>query len=91
MTKAPESPKVENLPTHRQYSGPSSLQVTTPKLTLWWSYNTVVAFETNAGLVVRENEWSTTTGKHLRSIDVGDKKSRIPGPEFEAKLRKALA
>ncbi len=79
-----------NLPTHRQYAGPSSLQVIMPDLTLWWSYDTVVAFETKAGLVVRENDWSTTTGKHLNAIDFEAKKFRIPSPEFEAKLRKAL-
>ena len=35
----------------------------------YFSYNTLVAFRSNkTGLVVIENYWSTTTGKHLNWI-----------------------
>lgn len=61
-------------------------------LTLYFSYRTVVAFRTSeTGLVVSENVWSTTTGRHLNEIDDGDKKSRLPHAEFEQRLNEVLA
>jgi len=36
----------------------------------------------NGVLIVSENVWSRTTGKHLTQIDGGDKKSRIPHDQF---------
>lgn len=51
-------------------------------LTLYYSYRTLVAYETPEGkLVISQNVWGVTTGKHLNIID-GDKKKRIPHPEF---------
>jgi hypothetical protein len=50
----------------------------------WFSYKTLVAFKPFDGpRVVRQNDWSTTTGKHLNAIDDGDKKSRVDGATFE--------
>ena len=38
----------------------------------FFSYETLVAFHhTNSGLVVRENIWGNTTGRHLNDIDGG--------------------
>ena len=58
-----------------------------PGFKVWFSYDTVVALETKKyGLVVRENDWSNTTGRHLNLIDGGDKaakKDRLPSAEFE--------
>ena len=52
--------------------------------TYWFSYRTLIAFKSVDGpKVVRQNEWSTTTGKHLNAIDGGDKKSRLNRVEFE--------
>ena len=42
----------------------------------YFSYDTLVAFHhTNSGLVVRENIWGNTTGRHLNDIDGGAKDS----------------
>lgn len=55
--------------------------------TVWFSYKTPIAFhKPGHGTVVRENDWSTTTGRHLNYIDNGDKASRIPGADFERLL-----
>lgn len=55
-------------------------------VTLWFSYETVVAFShprVDAGRrKVCENMWSTTTGRHLNEIDGGDKKSRLKRDDF---------
>lgn len=64
-------------------------------LTIYFSYNTVVAFrgyvsEEKRGLFVRKNTFSNTTGKHLNAIDGGNKKDRLNSEEFERLFAKAL-
>ena len=60
-------------------------------LDLYFSYETIVAFRApDTGLVVSENIWSPTTGKHLNWLDDGDKKGRTPHNEFEDKLQTLL-
>ena len=60
-------------------------------LTLWFSYNTVIAFKTNGHLPrVIQNYWSTTTGRHLNCIDGGNKKERLDAETFETELKEAL-
>ena len=50
-----------------------------------------VAFRTfETGLVVRENDWGLTTGKHLNAIDGGEKSKRVSGDVFEKMLAKHL-
>lgn len=57
-------------------------------VTLWYSYQTVVAFMTPyQSRVVSQNEWGCTTGKHLNWIDGGAKKSRIPHAELASMLK----
>jgi hypothetical protein len=57
-------------------------------VTVYFSYETPVAFEAPGhGLVVRENDWGPTTGKHLNWIDGGNHKLRLPGSEFEKQLQ----
>ena len=59
-------------------------------LEIWFSYKTPIAFRAPGyGLVIRENEWSTTTGKHLNAVS-SDKSKRITGIDFEAKLEECL-
>lgn len=71
--------------------GVNSLRVTFPyKLTLYYSYKTIIAFMGSHGLKVRQNDWSTTTGKHLNWIDGGKKELRLKGEEFESLLIKEL-
>lgn len=86
-----------NLPTFRNYGNYSSdnyrahsLKFTVGNLTVYFSYETPVAFwYPSTGIVIRENDWGTTTGKHLNWID-SDKSKRISGEEFEKKLNKVL-
>ena len=67
--------------------GAHTLQFFTSKATYWFSYDTLVAFKPLGGpLIVRENVWGTTTGKHLNWIDDGDKKSRVDAEEFNRLL-----
>lgn len=90
---------IYELPSFRNYGqyssdnyGVNSLQFDIPAigLTIWYSYNTPVAFKTTRmGFVIRKNDWSKTTGKHLNWIDA-DKSKRIDGTEFEKKLEEAL-
>lgn len=50
----------------------------------WFSYQTLIAFRPiGQDLFIRENEWSTTTGKHLNAID-SDKKKRLSRETFKA-------
>jgi len=87
-----------NLPsinTYGKYSsgnyGSHALRVDFDRLTLWYSYKTIVAFRGgDYPLTVRENSWGPTTGKHLNAIDGGEKSSRLPGEEFERRLGETL-
>lgn len=69
--------------------GAHSLLVTMGPLRVWYSYRTPVAFSWMgpAPMVVHQNVWGTTTGKHLNMIDGGDKearKQRVDGEHFQA-------
>lgn len=56
------------------------------KGTFYFSYETCIAFRTpDYGLIIRENDWGPTTGKHLNYIDP-DKSIRISGEDFETML-----
>lgn len=69
--------------------GAHTIAVSVGRLTLFFSYNTVVAFKDGFNFVISENVWSRTTGKHLNWID-DDKSQRIPHFEFEKKLEEVL-
>jgi len=57
---------------------------------LYYSYQTIVAFyDPEFGLVVSENCWKTTTGKHLNAIEP-NKKLRLARTEFEKQLQLML-
>ncbi len=69
-------------------NGVHSLAFQLGAVTVYFSYETPVAFEAPGhGLVVRENDWGPTTGKHLNWIDGGNHKLRLPGSEFEKQLQ----
>ncbi len=54
--------------------------------TYYFSYQTVVAvFVSGHGLIIRENDWGQTTGKHLNWIDT-DKSKRLPSSVFISEL-----
>ena len=88
---------MQGLPTIRSYGdyassnyGAHSLEVSVGALTVYFSYETPIAFETpQDGLVCSQNDWSTTTGKHLNWIQA-DKSRRLPREQFEAAFQTAL-
>jgi hypothetical protein len=66
------------------------IDVQVGSLTLNFSYQTVVAFNSPfSGFVISENIWSTTTGRHLNEIHP-DKSLRIPNDVFKRKLAETL-
>ncbi len=68
----------------------SSRVVSIGNLDLYFSYKTVIAFRDNTtGLIIRQNSWRATTGKHLNAINP-DHSIRISSEEFEKKLNKVL-
>ena len=59
-------------------------------LRLYFSYNTVIAFQdSDTPLTVLVNCWSNTTGKHLNKLQP-DKSKRLNKTEFEQKLNQIL-
>lgn len=75
--------------------GANSIAIRMGTRTVYYSYNTVVAFRgTNSKGkdfdCVSQNRWGTTTGKHLNWIDGGDKKSRLDKEEFDKQLQEFL-
>jgi len=89
---------LNGLPSFKSYGHYSSdnygahcLVFASPKIDIYFSYDTPVAFHlAGQSVVVRENDWAQTTGKHLNWIDGGDKASRISGEEFEKRLAKLV-
>lgn len=70
--------------------GAHTLKVYVGGLTVYFSYHTPVAFRSaQHGLVVSENMWGPTTGKHLNWIDGGEKSRRLPREQFEKMLAEA--
>lgn len=75
MTVCPNPPALYHL-------SPNFARLEICELRLWFSYQTLIAFQlAGQSLVIRENEWSTTTGRHLNAINA-DTKIRISSPEF---------
>ena len=87
-----------NTPSFQSYGNYSSdnygahtLQFFMPGMTIWFSYQTVVAFWTpDTGKVISENVWGVTTGKHLNWID-RDHSKRLPYDQFTALLEQVSA
>lgn len=83
--------KIHEMPSIRPYGNYSSdnygahaLMVNIGPVTIWFSYQTPIAFcAPNCPRIVRDNSWGPTTGKHLNWIDGGDKKSRVSSERFE--------
>jgi hypothetical protein len=70
------TPRNEN-PHVAPFDGPNSTRVETGFATLWFSYQTLVAFWVRGyEPVVHTNAWSTTTGRHLNAIDGGGPEAR---------------
>jgi len=98
--KTVETKKIEmpSISSYGNYSssnyGAHCLRVEVAGVTVWFSYTTPVAFRgKEGGTVVRKNDWSTTTGKHLNLIDGGSpasKKERVSGEDFEKAFAVAM-
>lgn len=85
-------PKIKN---YGKYSsdnyGSHSLMVTVGNATVFFSYQTPVAFQIGGNpMVVSENCWGPTTGKHLNWIDGGRKNERKKREEFERLYREQI-
>ena len=69
---------------------PNFTKVNIGTVMVWFSYDTPIAFKVyGQPRVVRENIWSTTTGKHLNAIDGGTKTAkanRVSSDEFDREL-----
>lgn len=58
-----------------------------PDLTVWFSFEALVGFRNGDVLFVAQNQWSNKTGRHLNTIDGGDRqKRRIPQSELITRL-----
>jgi len=55
------------------------------KITLYFSYQTIVGIEKDHQIYCHVNDWSTTTGKLLNEIQ-RDKKQRLEADEFNKVL-----
>lgn len=68
---------------------PNLTRVETNGVQVFYSYETPIAFDSpDHGVVLSENLWSTTTGKHLNYVS--RTAQRIPREEFVTKLNEAL-
>ena len=70
---------------------PNFTKINVGALTVWFSYETPIAFKngTWSTLVVSENVWGPTTGKHLNYIDGGTKEAkanRVSSEDFNRAL-----
>ena len=68
---------------------PNFTKVNIGTVMVWFSYDTPIACRASGERVVRENIWSTTTGKHLNAIDGGTKEAkaeRVSSAEFDRAL-----
>jgi hypothetical protein len=86
-------PKISN---YGEYSsdnyGAHTLRVDIGPLTIWFSYQTAVAFHLDGhNRVVHRNDWGPTTGKHLNWIDRKDVKGRVDGVEFNRLWQEQVA
>ena len=76
--------------------GANSICIQLGNKSIYYSYDTVVAFEgynskgVRFDLMVSENCWGPTTGKHLNWIDGGRKNKRLSRDEFLRKLSEFL-
>ena len=58
-------------------------------LSLYFSYETIIAFRDRAGLRCSVNQWSTTTGKFINEIEPV-KEARLKPEVFEMYLSETL-
>ena len=67
---------------------PNFYEIITGDGTFYISYQTCIAYRLSkpcSGLVIRQNDWGPTTGRHLNYIN-DDKSIRVTSEEFERAL-----
>ncbi len=85
-----ELPRIRNYMDYSSSNYGSSREVSIGSLDLYFSYETVIAVRTPfSGLIIRENDWSTTTGKHLNAIN-SDHSMRVSSQDFEMQLEEIM-
>ena len=72
--------------------GAHCLRLDIGNLSVWFSFDTVVAIQDGceSPVLISENCWGPTTGRHLHAIDGGEKKHRLPRDVFEAEVAEIL-
>ena len=82
-------PGIISIGSYGQYSsdnyGVNTLYIELPKITYYFSYQTLVAFYYGNEYCVSHNYWGTTTGKHLNWIDP-DHSIRLNNEDFHKRL-----
>lgn len=59
------------------------------KLRLWFSYETIIALQTqNNDVIISENIWSKTTGRHINIIKEGYKHLQVDTKTFQEQVDK---
>lgn len=75
------------IPLFEKYAGNNTLKIITGQGVYWFSYTTCIAFKSIGGpLVVHQNIWSNTTGRHLNVLDGGNHDARVNADEFNRLL-----
>lgn len=69
---------------------PNFVKVELENATLWFSYQTLIAFSAGGLTVVRRNDWGPTTGKHLNHVDHGLKDLRLDAEAFQARYNQLV-
>lgn len=69
--------------------GAHSLAVKVPNNTYYFSYDTLIAFYHEGELIMRENIWGSTTGKHMNWLS-RNKDNRVNSEIFTQKLNESL-
>lgn len=71
--------------------GAHTLRFDVGPFSFWYSYRTLVAFRAPSHpMVVCENVWTKTTGKHLNMIDGGRQKERVDKDTFDRLVKDLL-
>jgi len=88
MTTHAELPSISSYAPHSASNyGAYTLRVDLGPLTVWFSYKTLVAFRApGTPMIVRQNDWGATTGKHLKWINGETSKTdtiQVSGEQFE--------
>jgi hypothetical protein len=69
---------------------PNFNSVVIGSLKLYFSYKTIIGFTDHGNIIVCENIWSKTTGKHLNQIDPSHS-NRLDYQLFQSKLNEVLS